>query len=59
VNAACGGALKHKIGGIERKRADSPVMMPAMSVCSYAGVVNCRSALECIAFALDRTRASV
>jgi hypothetical protein len=39
VSAACGGALERKIGGIERRHADLPVMMPAMSVRSYVGAV--------------------
>jgi hypothetical protein len=59
MSAACGGALERKIGGIERRHADLPVMMPAMSVRSYAGVVGCGSTLECTAVALDRTRASL
>jgi hypothetical protein len=59
VSVACGSALERKIGGIERKiggierrRPDPPMMMPTISVCSYASVVGCGSAL-------DRTRASV
>jgi hypothetical protein len=52
MNAACGGAL-------ECKRADPPMMMPSMSMCSYAGAADCGSALECIAVVFDRTCASV
>jgi hypothetical protein len=59
VSAACGGALERKIGGIEHMRADPLVMMPAMSVRSYASAVGCRSVLEHTAIALDHTRASV
>jgi hypothetical protein len=39
MSATCGGALKRKIGGIKRKHADLPVMMPAMSMRSYAGAI--------------------
>jgi hypothetical protein len=57
--AACGGALERKIGGIERRHADLLVMMPAMSVRSYAGAVSFESTLERTAVALDRTRANL
>jgi hypothetical protein len=57
--AACGGALERKIGGIERRHADLPVMMPAMSMRSYVGAVGFESTLERTAVELDRTRASL
>jgi hypothetical protein len=59
VSAACGGALERKIGGIERRHADSPMIMPAIGVRSYVGAVGCGSALERTAVALDHTRTSV
>jgi hypothetical protein len=59
VSAAGGGALERKIGGIEHRHADLPVMMPAMSVRSYASAVDFESTLERTAVALDRTRASL
>jgi hypothetical protein len=55
VSVACGVALERKIGEIKRRCVDSLVMMPAMSVRSYARVVGCASALERDVLALDRT----
>jgi hypothetical protein len=52
-------ALKLRLGGIERKHVDLPMMMLAMSVWSYAGVVGCGSVLERDVLALDYTRVSV
>jgi hypothetical protein len=51
--------LDRRLGGIECRRVDPPVMMLAMCVCSYASVVGCGSVLERTAVALDRTCASV
>jgi hypothetical protein len=59
VSAACGGVLERKIGGIERRRADPPVMMPTMSMRSYAGAVGYESALEHDGLALDRIHVNV
>jgi hypothetical protein len=59
MSAAYGGALEHKIGEIERRCADPPVVMLARSVRSYVGAVGYGSVLECTAVALDHTRASV
>jgi hypothetical protein len=52
-------ALDRKLGGIERRRADSLVMMIAMCLRSYASVVGYESALEHDVLALDRTCVSV
>jgi hypothetical protein len=52
-------ALDRRLGGIERRRADPPVMMLAMCLRSYASVVGCKSALERDVLALDRTRVNV
>jgi hypothetical protein len=55
VSAASGGALKRKIGGIEHRCVDPPVMMLAISVRFYASVFGCGSALERTVVALERT----
>ena len=59
MSAAYGGALKCKIRGIERTRVDPPMMMPAMSVHSYATAVSCGNALEHDVLVLDRTHVSL
>jgi hypothetical protein len=55
VSAASGGALKRKIGGIEHRCVDPPVMMLAISVRFYASVFGCGSALERTVVALEHT----
>ena len=59
-------AFDHGLGGLERRHADPLVMMLAMCVRSYAGVVGCGSVLkrdvlelERDVLALDHTRVSV
>ena len=52
-------ALERRLGGIECKRDDLPVMMPAMSVRFYASAISYKSVLERDVLALDRTRVNV
>ena len=52
-------ALERRLGGNERRHVNLPVMMLALSVRSYAGVVGCGSALKHDVHALDHTHVNV